>query len=95
MWDDIVTFLGDLWDDLLEFFTDVFIFLLDLFLSGIAFIIEQIPVPDFAANMDLNALIAPEITWMVTQVGLPTAMAIIGAAIVFRILRKIFTLGIW
>lgn len=95
MWDEIVLFLADLWRDLKEFVTDIFIFLLDLFLKGIAFIVEQIPVPDFVQSVNINSFLDPGLLWLVSQAGLHHALAMVGAAIVFRILRRIFTLGIW
>lgn len=67
----------------------------ELFLEGVALVIEAMPAPDFITEYSLSDLIDPDILWMLHNSGVSTALSIISAAMVFRLLRRLLTLGIW
>lgn len=89
--------LESLWTDFIEFVTYIPIELLDLLLTAISSLVTSIPVPDFASN-GLSMVVGelpPTVRWAMDQSGFTEALVIIGAGVVFRMLRKIFTLGQW
>lgn len=66
-----------------------------LFLDGVAYVVEAMPVPEFITEYSLGDLIDPDILWMLHNSGVSTALLIVSSAIVFRVLRRLLTLGIW
>ena len=82
----------------LDVIKDVFFWGLELVLNGIASLLEALPVPDFIANTNFGQILAPLppfALYIVNQLHLDQAMAIIGAGVAFNLLRKLFTLGQW
>lgn len=82
---------------LFDFVKDVFIAILDLLLSGVLALISAIPVPSFLSgglNSALNA-IGPDVWFFAGHFHLPECMAILGAAVTFRLARKAVTLFQW
>jgi len=93
LWGVIVKVFATLWD----LFTDLFVNALDLVVSGFANLIASIPVPAWMSG-GLSSFwggLDPGIMYVVTQCGMPAALAMIGAGYAFRMLRKAFTLFQW
>jgi hypothetical protein len=66
----------------------------DFFLA----IFNAIPTPDFLAQYSLGALLGnagPTIGWICTTFRVGEGLAMLAAAIAFRLLRKLVTLGQW
>ena len=80
-----------------SFVQDAFILLLDLLLSAIVAVLGAIPVPaQLSAGLgSLWSALDPAIIHFLTLFGLPQALALVGAAFVFRLGRKIVTLFQW
>ena len=85
-------------DDLVELWFDMWISLFEMFGNWFSAAVETIPVPDFLQNYSLDQLLSalPEpVVWILSQANLPEGLAILGAGVAFRLLRKLFTLGQW
>ncbi|WP_444925110.1 hypothetical protein ACJJH9_09850 [Microbulbifer sp. DLAB2-AF] len=95
MWDEIKKAIKDLFDDFTEWLYDVTVSMLEAALSAIASIIEAIPLPDFIVNYNVTDYIHGDVLYFLTMSGFGDAMAVIGAAYTFRIIRRFVTLGIW
>lgn len=82
---------------LIDLVKDIFIWLIDSILSAIITLISLIPVPDFVKG-GLGAITSgfpPLLTYVLTHTGFVEGLAIIGAAYLFRLLRKFATLFQW
>ena len=91
--DAVKAVFGALW----EFVTDAFIALVDLVLTAVVAALGLIPVPDVISQGlgSLWAQLDGGIMWLATQAGVPQAMAMFGAAYLFRMGRKVVTLFQW
>lgn len=85
--------LGALW----SFVVDAAINLVDLFVGALVGLLSLIPVPAFmsAGLQSLFGQLDPGILYLVTAMGLPAALAIIGTGYLFRLGRKVATLFQW
>lgn len=97
LWDGFITWIIDVAILILTFIKDVFLTLFELLLDGFAFMFELIQPPDFlAAGLGgLFAALPSSTSYMLMQSGLAEGLAIYGAGVTFRLLRKLFTLGQW
>ncbi|MCS4233098.1 phage coat protein [Stenotrophomonas sp. BIGb0135] len=87
-----------LWDAIVLFFKDLVLFAIDQSLELVARVIEMLPVPEFLEQNSLNAMLGkagPVVGWFVETFQVAECFAMISAAITFRMLRKILTLGKW
>ena len=86
-------FLKALW----TFIKDVFIEVFDLLISAFVSLISAIPVPGFISGGLDNTFSALDsgVLYLVSQAGVPQALAIIGAGYAFRLARKFATLFQW
>lgn len=97
LWDGFVEWLVEVVILILTFIKDVALTLFELFLDGVIHMFELIQPPDFLAA-GLNGLfsaIPSSTSYMLMQSGLAEGLAIYGAGVTFRLLRKLFTLGQW
>lgn len=95
--ESVIEWLKSLFTDLTEFLGDLPVKILKGLLDAIAGLIELIPVPDFITN-GLQTVVSgfpPTLLWMMDQTGIPEALAIYGAGVSARLLRKVFTLFQW
>lgn len=100
MWPDWLTleFYKGLWTDFMEYLDDWPIKVLKGVLEAVAGVIESIAPPDFLAQYTLASVMGPamtEIGYFLAQSGVSTGLSIIAGAIVFRVMRKIVTFGLW
>ncbi|BEP55222.1 hypothetical protein GmRootV118_24660 [Variovorax sp. V118] len=80
-----------------NFLTDIFVSLLGEVLDAFVSLIASIPMPGWLTG-GLGGVFGSMdggVIWVVTQCGIPGALAIIGGGYAFRMLRKIFTLFQW
>lgn len=85
--------ISAIWDLL----SDFLVFVLDTLLGVVEYLLGLISVPDFLSG-GLNSVWASMpsgVLWIVSQAGLPQALAIIGTAYGFRLIRKLVTLFQW
>ncbi len=97
LWNGFVSWFQELWDSIVEFFTDLPLVILDSFLSAIAAVLEVIPVPDFLQT-GLSGFLAgidPSVLYFLDRSGFDSAIAILGTGVMFRLTRKLVTLGRW
>ena len=60
--------------------------------------VYALPAPEFLQGLSLNDVFSqggPWVQFIVGQLRLGECLSIIGAAYVFRMLRKLFTFGLW
>ena len=91
-------FLGML-KDIFEFFTDLPVLILKGFLDGAIYLLSAIPVPAFLEGGGLLqgvfGALSSDVQYLVSFFGIPAALGIFGAGVLFRLTRKAFTLGQW
>uniref|UniRef100_UPI000D3B87A1 hypothetical protein n=1 Tax=unclassified Variovorax TaxID=663243 RepID=UPI000D3B87A1 len=80
-----------------DFLSDVFISILDQVVSAFVTLIGSIPMPGWltAGLGGVFGSMDGGIIWLLSQCGVPAALAVIGGGYAFRMLRKIFTLFQW
>ncbi|MEA9709181.1 phage coat protein [Xanthomonas campestris pv. raphani] len=87
-----------LWDAFAEFMGDLFLIWLKHALDMFVFVLQKLPVPDVLTGSNLQTLFGAAggtIGWWISTFQIDKCMAAVSAAIVFYIIRRIFTLGIW
>lgn len=92
--DLVKSFFGALFD----FLHDIAITTLDLLLSGVVSVLSLIPAPSFLANSNINTFLGnlPAFAlWGIGQLNLPAAFGILLSGFLFRMARKLLTLGQW
>lgn len=101
MLNDFTTWLLDLIRDifaaLVDFVGDMVVMVAQAICDALLALLGIIPVPTFLeAGLDsLFGELGAGILWVVTMVGLPQGLAIIGAGYAFRLGRKVATLFQW
>lgn len=82
---------------LLEALQSFALFVVEMVMQVFATIVEAIPVPDFLANGlgGMFSFLPPEILYFVDLFNIPEGLALVGAGVAFRLLRKLLTLGQW
>jgi hypothetical protein len=93
LWGLLRDFFAALWD----FVVDAFVNLLDLVVGGFVALLSAIPVPSvFSQGLgSLWSQLDGGVMWIASSAGLPTALAMIGSAYLFRLARKVVTLFQW
>ncbi len=87
VWHAFVAFMGDLFLAWFQHIVDVNLYVLSL-----------LPVPDFLSGQTLGAMLGqagPSVLWFVDVFQIGPAMAVISTSMVFYIVRRFLTLGIW
>lgn len=89
----VIEFVAALWGLLV----DVAVAVVDLIVSAFVALVTAIQVPDFISGglASLWSMLDPGIVYVVSECGLPAALALLGAGYAFRILRKFATLFQW
>jgi hypothetical protein len=91
-------FLG-MFKDLIEVISDIPVLILKGFLDGVIYLLSAIPVPAFLEGGGLLqgvfGALSSDVQYLVSFFGIPAALAIFGAGVVFRLTRKALTLGQW
>lgn len=89
----VKAFFAALW----SFVVDAFIGLVDLVLSALIALFALIPVPAFLSDglASVWGQLDSPVLYLVTAAGMPPALAILGAAYLFRLTRKVVTLFQW
>lgn len=96
-WQDFVDWLLEILLIILTFFKDLALNVFELLLDGVVIMYNSIQPPTFLTN-GLQVLfnsIHPDILYFLSISGVDTGLAIYGAGVSFRLLRKLFTLGQW
>lgn len=96
-WQGFVDWIFEVLKVIFTFVKDVFLDVFELVLQGVVFIYESITPPDFLSQGIgvLFSSLHPDIVYFLSQSGLDAGLAVYGAGVSFRLLRKLFTLGQW
>ena len=80
-----------------DLIADAFINVLELLLQGILAVLSAIPVPAFMSSGLSSAMgqISGDVWFFASHFRLAECLAILGAAVVFRLTRKLVTLFQW
>lgn len=97
LWQGFVDWLVAIIIIILTWIKDLFLLIFELIIDGLVFIFELLTPPEFlAGGMDvLVTALPPSVTYFLGQSGVAEGIAIYGAGVTFRLLRKLFTLGQW
>lgn len=93
--ESIIEFFVEAWTVVKDFFKWIINWFFEQMLNAVAYVMESIPAPSFMSNGSLGDTIDPDILWLCGQAGVGEALLILSGAIVFYILRRVLTLGIW
>ena len=93
----LLSLVKSVFTSLWDFVTDVFISLIDLILTAFVSLISAIPVPDFIQGGLQSSIdgLDGTVLYILAQVRLPEALALIGVGYAFRLVRKFVTLFQW
>lgn len=97
LWNDYLDWCLELLKDILLSIKDLSLDIFELMLNGVVFAVGLIVPPEFLAG-GINTLvmnIPPSVIYFLGQSGLSEGLAIYGTGVMFRISRKIYTLGQW
>lgn len=96
-WNDFINWIGDLLALILQWFTDVFLTIFELVLDGVVYVFGLLEPPDFVVGGlgNLFSALPNDIAYFLGQSGIAAGLAVFGAGVAFRLLRKLFTLGQW
>lgn len=96
-WADFVDWIQDILAVLLGWLKGFVLDIFELLLMGIVYVFGLITPPQFIVNgLDgVFGALPSDITYFLAQSGLSQGLAIYGAGVSFRLLRKLFTLGQW
>ncbi|SEL93628.1 hypothetical protein SAMN05216359_1295 [Roseateles sp. YR242] len=86
-------FFTDLW----QFVTDLVLTVLEGILDAVATLLAGIQVPDFlsAGLQSVFSGLDPGVLWLVSEMGVMAALAVVGTGFTVRIVRKLVTLFQW
>jgi hypothetical protein len=94
----LVQRLQELYDFMVQTIEQALVAALEMFLNVFASLLEAIPVPEWIQNYDLNSILGaggPWVNFVMGQLQLGTAFALIAGGWAFRLVRKALTLGQW
>lgn len=93
----LLALLKQLFTDLWQFVVDLVLTLFEQLVNAFVFVVSHIPVPDFLTSGlgSMFGQLDSGVMFVVTQCGLPAALAVIGAGYSFRVVRKFVTLFQW
>lgn len=87
-----------IWDAVVDFFQDLFVFWLEQTFTLILYVMSLIPVPDFISSNSIGSLLGQAgstILWWCDILQVGPSLTVISAAMVFYVIRRIVTVGIW
>ncbi|WP_430455632.1 DUF2523 family protein [Rheinheimera sp.] len=97
LWNDYLDWCLEVLKEALLLIKDMSLDLFELMVTGVVFAIGLITPPEFLAN-GVNTLVSAipsSVIYFLGQSGLSEGLAIYGSGIMFRLARKIYTLGQW
>jgi hypothetical protein len=94
MWEKIKSFASDVLTAIGYKLEEFAAWLIGMIFDLIALIFESFPIPQFL-NYQLADFVSPDISYFLAVTGIHDCIAIIGSSVLFRITRKLLTLGRW
>lgn len=95
LFQSIELFFRDLLRQFIDFIIELPLILLQFVYNLVLTILDLIPAPDFLTQVTLSDYIHPDLGYFLTVSSVPEAVALLGAGIVFKIIRRLVTVGIW
>lgn len=97
IYDDFREYMQELTKEIIDWAKDIALDIFELVIQGVVFAVSTIPVPDFLTDgIDtLTGGLPPSVLWLLGQTGFSQGLAIFGAGVMFRMTRKVITLGQW
>lgn len=95
MWEAIKKFGADLVEAFKDMLKDLVVWVVELLLDVGIHVLESLSVPSELLTFTISELVSPDVSYFLVLTGLNQCMVIIGAAYLFRIVRKFVTFGFW
>ncbi|ASL00845.1 phage coat protein [Xanthomonas campestris pv. merremiae] len=86
------------WHAFADFIGDLFVMWLEQSLSAILYVLSLLPMPDFMKGQSIGAMLGnagSTILWFADVFMIGPSLVAVGAAMIFYLLRRVLTLGIW
>lgn len=96
--DWIVKQVKAVWDAFIAFLGDVFLIWVQHTIDMLVWVLGKIPVPDFLTSQSLGSMLSnagPTVLWFCDVFMIPQCMSVLASAMVFSVIRKLVTVGIW
>lgn len=87
--------MSDLLDGFLSLLKDFFVWCYEKSCDLLIFIFESLSIPANVMNVQIADHIHPDIAYFLMLSGFDRCLVLLGSALLFRITRKIVTLGKW
>ena len=87
-----------IWEAFTQFLSDLFLIWLEQQLNMIVWVFSHIPAPEVLKQQSLGSLLGnagPSVSWAIGIFQIGPSATVISGAMVFYIVRRLFTLGIW
>ncbi len=94
LWNLVLKIFDTLWDMVIASVVRTFKMLTELIL----YVLSKLPLPEFMQNTSLGDMLSKggnTVMWFAQLFQLGPSMVMIGIAIVFYLLRRVLTIGIW
>jgi len=94
LWDALKAFFAAL----VDFFNDLFVLVLDQICDAMLYVLSLLGLPDFMKDNSIGGMLGnagSTILWFAELFQIGPSMVMIGVAIIFYLLRRILTVGIW
>lgn len=86
------------WEAFTQFMEDLFLAWVEHQLNMIVWVFQHIPAPDVLSQQSLGSILGnagPTVAWAINVFQVGPSATVISGAMVFFIVRRILTLGIW
>lgn len=94
----LIKIIGQMFDALLDVIGDSFVRGFQMITSMILYVLSKMPVPEFMQNTSIGDILSKgggTVMWFAEIFQLGPSLVMIGIAMVFYLLRRVLTLGIW
>lgn len=94
LWNLVLKIFDTLWEMVIASVVRTFKMLTELIL----YVLAKLPLPEFMQNTSIGDILSKggnTVMWFVQLFQIGPSLAMIGVAIVFYLLRRVLTLGIW
>jgi len=100
--DDLTSWLWSvvklLWDAFYDFMSDLFLRTLEQVFALILLVLSLLPLPEFMSKTSIGEMLAnggSSVLWFADVFQIGPSIVMIGVAMVFYLLRRVLTVGIW
>lgn len=90
--------IKEFWDSLVAFVGDLFVIWLEQSLNAILYVVNLLPMPSFMEGQSIGSLMGQAgntVLWFADVFSIGPALAMLGVAMAFYVVRRVLTLGIW